>query len=278
MILVLYAYGGWNDAVFVAAEVQDQQRNIPRALAGGLLLIAVLYLLLNAAYLKGLGFVGLTASKIPAVDVSRQTTFLPVQVRAAGEILIGLLVMISSLGAIHGLLFTGSRLYAAVGNDHPLFAKLGQWHPKLGTPVWALTAQGLLGVALIVIVGTSHGQSTINSAVMAAGLPSVPWERFSGGFETLVAATAPIFWSFFLLTGLSLFIFRFRNPAAKRPFRVPLYPLVPFIFLLTSTWMLYRSLLYAETAVLLALVPLACGIPVYLTSRWIEGRQTRRPT
>jgi len=276
MIFVLYAYGGWNDAVFVAAEVRDQQRNIPRALAGGLLLIAALYLLINAAYLRGLGFTGLTASEVPAVDVIRQTAFLPARVRAAGEFLIGLLVMVSSLGAVHGLLFTGSRLYATVGSDHPLFAKLGRWHPTLGTPVWALTAQGLLGVVLIVVVGTARGQSAINSVVGAAGLAAVPWNDFDGGFETLVTATAPLFWSFFLLTGLSLFIFRFRRPSAARPFRVPLYPVVPLIFLLMSAWMLYRSILHAGTVVLLALVPLACGVPVYFTSRWIERRRAVR--
>jgi len=278
MIFVLYAYGGWNDAVFVAAEVQNQQRNIPRALAGGLLLITTLYLLINAAYLRGLGFTGLTASDVPAVDVIRQTAFLPDQVRAAGEILIGLLVMVSSLGAVHGLLFTGSRLYATVGGDHPLFARLGRWHPRLGTPVWALTAQGLLGVALIVIVGTERGQSTINSIVGTAGLKPVPWHEFQSGFEVLVAATAPVFWSFFLLTGLSLFIFRFRCPSAPRPFRVPLYPVVPLIFLLVSAWMLYRSITYAGTIVMLALIPLACGIPVYLASRRISHRRTTRST
>ena len=88
--------------------------------------------------------------------------------------------------------------------------------------------------------------------------------------------TAPLFWSFFLLTGLSLFIFRFRRPSAARPFRVPLYPVVPLIFLLMSAWMLYRSILHAGTVVLLALVPLACGVPVYFTSRWIERRRAVR--
>ena len=267
MILVLYAYGGWNDAVFVAAEVRDRQRNIPRALAGGLLLIAVLYLLINLAYLRGLGFAGLTSSQVPAVDVIRQAAALPESVRSAGQVLIGLLVMVSSLGAVHGLLFTGSRLYAAVGEDHRVFRILGHWHPKLGTPVWALLAQGLLGVALIVIVGTDAGRNSIDLILKSTGIPPVPWGKFRGGFETLVAATAPIFWTFFLLTGVSVFLFRVREPDTERPFRVPGYPAVPGLFLLMSAWMLYRSLLYAETVVLLALVPLACGVPLYFLSR-----------
>jgi basic amino acid/polyamine antiporter, APA family len=270
MILVLYAYGGWNDAVFVAAEVRDRQRNIPRALAGGLLLIAALYLLINLAYLRGLGFAGLTESSVPAVDVIRQSSTLPESVRSAGQVLIGLLVMVSSLGAVHGLLFTGSRLYAALGEDHRLFRILARWHPRLGTPIWALLAQGLLGVTLIVVVGTEAGRHTIDVILQTTGISAVPWDRFNGGFATLVAATAPIFWTFFLLTGVSLFLFRFRDPEAERPFRVPFYPVVPALFLLMSAWMLYRSVLYAESVVLLALVPLACGVPLYFLSRRLE--------
>lgn len=272
MILVLYAYGGWNDAVFVAAEVQDRQRNIPRALAGGLLLIAGLYLLINLAYLRGLGFSGLTSSSVPAVDVIRQSTALPASVRSIGRALIGLLVMVSSLGAVHGLLFTGSRLYAAVGEDHRLFRILGRWHPRLGTPVWALLAQGLLGVVLILVVGTEGGRYSIDRILQLTGISAVPWARFDGGFATLVAATAPVFWMFFLLTGISLFLFRVRDPHAERPFRVPGYPVVPGLFLLMSGWMLYRSVLYAESVVLLALVPLICGVPLYYLSQWLEQK------
>ena len=270
MILVLYAYGGWNDAVFVAAEVRDRQRNIPKALAGGLLLIAGLYVLINLAYLRGLGFTGLVDSQIPAVDVIGEASQLPESIRSAGQLLIGLLVMVSSLGAVHGLLFTGSRLYAAVGEDHRVFRVLGHWHPQLGTPVWALVAQGGLGVALIVTVGTDVGQSSIDVILRSIGIPAVPWDRFDGGFETLVAATAPIFWTFFLLTGISIFLFRRREPDADRPFRVPVYPFVPGLFLLMSGWMLYRSLIYAQTVVLLAVVPLACGVPLYFLSRRLE--------
>lgn len=270
MILVLYAYGGWNDAVFVAAEVRDRQRNIPRALAGGLLLIAGIYLLINLAYLRGLGFEGLTSSKVPAVDVIRQSPGLPASVRSIGQALIGLLVMVSSLGAVHGLLFTGSRLYAAVGEDHRLFRALGHWHPRLGTPVWALLAQGLLGVVLIVAVGTEGGRYSIDVMLKLFGISAVPWSRFDGGFATLVAATAPVFWMFFLLTGISLFLFRVRDPHADRPFRVPGYPFVPGLFLLMSGWMLYRSVLYAESVVLLAVVPLFCGVPLYFLSQRLE--------
>lgn len=271
MILVLYAYGGWNDAVFVAAEVRDRQRNIPRALAGGLLLIAALYLLINLAYLRGLGFDGLKRSSVPAIDVIRQSSSLPELVRSTARLLIGLLVMVSALGAIHGLLFTGSRLYAALGEDHRLFRILGRWHPRLGTPVWALVAQGLLGIALIVVVGTRLAQHVIDVILKSVGISPVPWGRFQGGFGTLVAATAPIFWMFFLLTGVSLFLFRVRDPHAERPFRVPLYPVVPAIFVMMSAWMLYRSVLWAETAALLALCPLACGVPLYFVSRRLKS-------
>ena len=136
--------------------------------------------------------------------------------------------------------------------------------------MWALLAQGLLGVVLIVVVGTEGGRYSIDRILKSTGIPAVPWARFDGGFATLVAATAPVFWMFFLLTGISLFLFRVRDPHAERPFRVPGYPVVPALFILMSAWMLYRSVLYAESVVLLALVPLACGVPLYFLSRRLE--------
>jgi amino acid transporter len=99
------------------------------------------------------------------------------------------------------------------------------------------------------------------------GLEPLPWEKFQGGFGTLVSGTAPVFWLFFLLTGLSLFVLRWRDSKVVRPFKVPLYPLTPLAFCATSVYMLYSSLTYARQLSLIGLVPLALGLPLYFISR-----------
>lgn len=260
MIMVLYAYGGWNDAAFVAAEVR-RRRDIVRALLLGIALITVVYLAVNVAYLQALGFDGVRASGTVAADVAG---------KALGErasLAVSVLVMVSALGAINGLIFTGSRVYATLGADHSLFALLGHWSPRFGSPVWALTAQAAITLLMIAAVGTPPGRDTIDAAMHYAMLDPMPWQRYYGGFDTLVAGTAPVFWGFFLLSGLSLFALRQRDPHVERPFRVPLYPLVPLIFCGTCFYMLYSAIDYAKYIALLGAVPLLLGLPLYALSR-----------
>jgi amino acid transporter len=260
MIMVLYAYGGWNDAAFVAAEVRDRERNIPRALLLGTAGITLIYLVVNAAYLAGLGLEGVRASSAPAADVAQ---------RAAGPWgakVISVLVMVSALGAINGLIFAGARVYAAIGADHRMFALLGAWNRRLDVPVWSLVAQAAVTLLLIAAVGTEPGRNAFDSALRAVGLQGLPWEKYFGGFETLVAGTAPVFWLFFLLTGLSVFVLRWKDARLPRPFSTPLYPLTPLVFCATCGYMLYSSLAYAKTLALLGAVPLLLGFPLYLLS------------
>lgn len=175
--------------------------------------------------------------------------------------------MVSALGAVQGLLFTGSRIYAGVGRDHALFARLAGWHPRLGTPVFALLAQSGVTLAWILAVGTARGRAGLDAAASALALPALPWERFGGGFDTLVAGTAPVFWLFFLGTGLALPVLRWREPDAPRPFRVPLFPLPPLLFCASCLYMLHASIAYAGALSAVGLVPLALGLPMYLASR-----------
>lgn len=265
MIFILYAFGGWSDAAFVAAEVRDARRNIPRALLCGIAGIAAIYLLVNLGYLRGLGFEGLRDSRTPAADV------LAAWLGTRGQQAMSLLVMVSSLGALNGLVFTGSRVHATLGTDHRLFGWLGRWHPTLGTPVIALVVQSLVTVTLITLVGIPEGRGGLNRALAAVGLNPIPWDQYGGGFETLVSATAPVYWLFFLLTGLALFVLRFRDPATERSFRVPFYPVTPAIFCLMCAWMLKASLAYAGKLSLIGFVPLALGAPAY----WWSERGSR---
>jgi basic amino acid/polyamine antiporter, APA family len=260
MVFVFYAYGGWNDAAFVAAEVRDRHRNLPWALfigTGGIMLI---YLLVNAAYLYGLGFAGVSSSWTPAADV------LELASKDWGSPVMCLLVMLSALGAINGLIFTGARIYVGLGTDHQLFALLGRWHARRNTPVWALLAQSSVALALVLLVGTEAGRDAIDATLTAVGLPALPWEKYFGGFDTLLAGTAPVFWMFFLATGISMFVLRARDRGIHRPFSAPFFPLEPIVFCLMCLYMLYSALVYAQGLALLGLVPLAVGLPLYAIS------------
>jgi len=262
MIFILYAYGGWNDAAFVAAEVRDHHRNIPRVLLLGTAGVMGIYLLVNLAYLVGLGFEGLRkAGQAPAADVLAR------MLGKGGANAMCILVMLSALGAVNGLILTGSRVFAALGADHRVFAMLGRWHPTRGTPVWSLVLQGLVAIVMILAVGTVAGRTAFDSALSSMGLGVVPWEDYYGGFETLVAGTAPVFWLFFLAVGLALFALREKDHGIGRPFTVPCYPLFPFVFCLTCVYMLHSSLTYAGWLSLFGLVPLALGVPLYFASR-----------
>jgi APA family basic amino acid/polyamine antiporter len=260
MIFVLYAYGGWNDAAFVAAEVRNR-RNIPRALLLGTALITVIYLAVNVAYLQALGFEKMRASGTVAADVG-QMAFGDNASRA-----ISVLVMVSALGAINGLIFTGSRVYSTLGAENSIFALLGRWSPRFGSPVWALLVQSVISVAMIAGVGTPFGRDAIDVGMERLGGEKMPWARYFGGFDTLLAGTAPVFWAFFLLSGLSLFALRQRDPDIERPFRVPLFPLLPLIFCGTCAYMLYSAIDYAKYVALIGAVPLAVGLPLYWISR-----------
>lgn len=265
MVFVLYAYGGWNDAAFVAAEVRDRHRNMPLALILGTTGITAVYLLVNAAYLWGLGFEGVRASAAPAADV------LQLALGDWGSKAISLLVMLSALGAINGLIFTGARIYVSMGVDHRLFSWLGRWNARRATPIWSLLAQSAIALLLIFVVGTQRGQAAVDGALGAVGMKPLPWEDFYGGFATLVAGSSPVFWVFFLLTGCSLFVLRVKDPQRARPFSTPLYPWVPIVFCLTCVYMLYSAIAYAGSLSLLGLVPLAIGLPLYAISRYLQG-------
>ena len=117
------------------------------------------------------------------------------------------------------------------------------------------------------MIGTPTGQQLVDRALTSIGAPPLPWDEYFGGFETLLAGSAPIFWSFFLLTGVAVFVFRVREPHIERPFRIPWYPLPPLVFCATSVYMADSSIVYARWLVLLGVVPLAIGAAMLLVVR-----------
>lgn len=262
LILVLYAFGGWSDASFVAAEVRNRERNLPWALIGGVGAITVIYLLVNLGYLMGLGFDGVKNASTPAAAVFEKA-FGP-----RGSQGMYLLVMVAALGGVNGLILTGSRVHASLGADHRVFAWLGRWHPRWNSPVASLATQALVTVALITIVGTPWGHGLLNALNAAVGNEPTDWQgKFGGGFEMLVAASSPVFWFFFFLTGTGMMLLRWKDPQTPRPFRVPLFPLLPLVFCSVCVYMFYSSVTFAGALALIPVVPLGLGIVVYFASQ-----------
>ncbi len=256
MVLVLYTYGGWNDAAFVAAEVNDKRRNIPRALILGIVALTIIYLLINSAYLLAMGFEGVRSSSAIAADVLQQP------LGDFGAKAMSLLVMISALGAVNGLTYTGSRIYSTVGQDFSFASWLARWHSS-GSPVVSLITQGIITLLLIAIVGSTTAREGLNTVLTTAGVSAISWEGH-GGFDTLLRCTAPVFWLFFLMTGISLFILRRKDRNVERPFSVPFYPLLPIVFCGTCLYMLYSAAMYAGQLIIVGIIPLIAGTLIYL--------------
>ncbi len=240
MIFVLLSYGGWNEAAYISAELHDVRRNMTRVLFWSIGIISGIYLLINWAYLQGLGLFGMRESEAVAADLMRQT------IGGRGAVFISLIVALSALGAINATIFTGARTNYALGQDFSMFAFLGRWHPRANTPAQALLVQGAISLALVVL-GTLTRK----------------------GFETMVDYTAPVFWFFFLLSGVSLLVLRRREPDVPRPFRVPLYPLTPLLFCFVCGYLLYSSLAYTGWGALVGVAVVAAGIPLLL---WMRRR------
>jgi amino acid transporter len=216
MVFVLFAYGGWNETAAVAAEVRHPQRNMLRGLLLGTALVIVTYLLFNYSLVRVLGLAELKkdTDAVAATLMSRV-------LGPWGARLIGISVCISCLGAINGMLFTGARLYYALGRQEPAFAWLGHWNQARGTPVRALVLQTLVALVLLLVFGWS-----------------------GDGFQQLVMFTTPVFWSFLLLVSLAVVILRWRDPEVARPFRLRLFPLEPLLFTATSAGMIYAGVAY----------------------------------
>jgi amino acid transporter len=270
LVFVLYAYGGWVHAAYVAAEVRDQRQNLPRALVLGIIGIMLIYLAVNASYLHALGFDAARRADTPAADV------LELALGPAGGRAISVLVMLSALGAINGMILTGTRIYAVWGADYPALIWLGAWNRRTGSPVAAIVLQAVIAMLLILLVGTDGGRRTFDSALNVVGASGLPWEEYRGGFNTLIAGSSPAFWLLCLMTGIGLFVLRVRQPDIERPFRVPWFPVPAILFCATCVFMLYSSAAYAGWLSLIGVVPLAVGVGLWFVLRPRDGGSAPR--
>ena len=246
MIFVLLTYGGWNEAAYLAGELVDARRNMLRVLVGGIVALTLLYLLVNIGYFSALGLDGMKQSKAVAADVVRAVA------GEKGAIVVAVIVCLAALTTMNAAIFTGARTSYALGRDFPAFRFLGIWRSGGSTPANALILQG--AVTLVLVAASSVTPD---------------------GFTAMVAYTAPVFWTFFLLSGLTLFAFRRRGDPGEG-FRVPLYPFVPLAFSAACLYMLYSSIDYVRNPdygpkfgalVLAGVAVMLAGIPLYFVSK-----------
>ena len=191
---------------YVAAEVKRPEKNIVRALVIGTIAVTALYVLVNGTFVYVLGYVKMAGSEAVAVE-----TVGAVFPEIAGRA-ISVLICISTLGAVNGLVFTGSRISYAMGSEHAVFRVLGRWNHRCGTPVWALLFQGCLSLAIVLLAGS---------------------------FIDTILYTAPVVWVFFLATSLSVFVLRHKEPQTLRPYKVTGYPVTTIIFCACCIFMFY---------------------------------------
>ncbi|MEI2579524.1 APC family permease [Scytonema sp. PRP1] len=233
MVFVLLSYGGWNEAAYISAELQNTRRNMVRSLLWSIGIITAIYLLINIAYIAGLGLSGMAQQEAVATSLMRRAFGEP------GAVFISLLVAVATLGGINATIFTGARSNYALGQDFALFSFMGDWRNRSSTPTKAMLVQSAITLFLV-LLGTLTRK----------------------GFETMVDYTAPVFWFFFLLSGVSLLMLRVREPHVFRPFRVPFYPLTPILFCLISGYLLYSSLAYTGVGALAGVAVVLAGVPL----------------
>ncbi len=245
MVFVLLTYGGWNEAAYISAEVTGGPRAIVRALVISISLVTVIYVIFVYAVLNGLGFEAMKKSDAVGADVM-QAAF-----GGIGAQLIGAIVGIATLTSINATMIVGARTNYALGRDWPVLGFMNRWHSETGVPVPAFMVQATVALALIAFGAIEKD-----------------------GFSAMVEFTAPVFWFFFMLTGIALIVLRQRAPHVARPFKVPLYPLLPIAFVLTCAYLLYSSISYAQSrnSVHIALYVMAAGVVAWILMRLVKAR------
>jgi amino acid transporter len=233
LVFVLLTFGGWNEAAYISAELKGGPRTMVWVILASMVTLTVIYLLVNTALLLGLGLSGLSQSKTAAGELLG-LAFGPWAQKA-----LGLFVAIAALTSINATMFVGARTNFAVGSDWKALRKLGQWQLDIGSPKQALLLQALISIGLIAL-GTQEAD----------------------GFSAMVEFTAPVFWGFLFLVGLALLRLRQTDPDTTRPFKVPLYPLLPLIFCAVCAWLTYSSVTYAisQKAIHVSMLLIASGV------------------
>jgi APA family basic amino acid/polyamine antiporter len=241
MISVFFSYTGWFTSTYVASEIRDPERNIPRSIILGTLAVMLIYLLINAAYLyalpvtqmKGVINIGEAASAVLFGEpVSRY---------------VSVAIIISVLGAINSVILTAPRIYFAMAQDGLFFESAAKVHPVFKTPANSILLQGIWSCVLVL----------------------------SGTFSGLLTYTTVAMLGFSIMTGLALLVLRRTRAGLSRPFRVPGYPWVPLVFVLSYILILLNIVVSRPRDALAGLAIVIFGVPAYAAWKRRVPRRSR---
>lgn len=234
MVGALWAYDGWSGVTRVAAEVKEPAKNLPRALAYGILTVIGVYLLVTLAYLLILGIEGMAGEGLAATDARLVASrAAEAMLGPAGKTFVAILILVSILGPLNGLTLSGPRVYYAMARDRLFPSFVARVHEVHRTPHLSITLQGVFAAVLALF--------------------------FS--FEVLSNFVVLAAWSQYALTGIGLIVLRRREPDVPRPYKVPLYPWLPGLFVLLSGGFVVYLVL--STTVSFAVAPTAGNALVF---------------
>jgi APA family basic amino acid/polyamine antiporter len=229
LVPAMFAYGGWQNLNYVAEEVREPQRNLPRAILIGVFCVIAVYVSANVAYVHVLGAPALAGTETPAADMASRL------VGETGARVISLLIVISTFGFMNLALLSAPRVYYAMAADGLFFRSLARLSPRFRAPTAAILLQG--GIAAIYALANTYDR-LLSYAVFAD-------------------------WIFFALAGASLIVFRRTLPEAPRPFAVPAYPWVPILFILAGAGIVINIFFTDTRNALIGTAIFALGVPVY---------------
>jgi APA family basic amino acid/polyamine antiporter len=230
MISVLFAYDGWHFVGFMAGEMRDPARNVPRSIFSGIVIMIALYAAVNLAYFFALGHAAIAASDRVASDA------MSAMIGPAGASLIALAILCSTFGANAANMLAGPRVLFAMARDGLVFGKFAEIHPRFASPanaIWLL-------------------------AIWASIL------TLTGGYEHLITMAMFANWILFTMVAYSVVVLRRRHPEWPRPYRVPLYPLPVVVFVLVAAAFVVNTLVGSTRSSLLGLGIQAVGVLFYL--------------
>lgn len=245
MLAALWAYQGWSNVPMVAGEIEKPERNVPRALIYGMLLVIVVYIVTNLGYFYALPF-----SEILTSNSTAYPDALPVAAKAAqafsshGAQIVSLAFMISAIGALNGITLMNARVPYAMARDQLFFHPLATLSPASRVPVNAIWFQGVWACVL----------------------------TLSGTFDQITTSVIFGVWLFTALVGTSLFVLRRKFPAAPRRYQALGYPVVPGLFVLVAIWLVVNSFSTTPLESVVGLALIAAGLPFYIYFRRGTGR------
>jgi len=243
LVPILFAYGGWQNANYVAEEIENPRRNLPLSIIGGTVAVVAIYVLVNVVYLRALGLDGLAATTTPAADAARR------MFGAFGDRFVTAAIAISTFGFLDLAILAPTRVYYAMAADGLFVPALAKLHPTFRTP----------GVAIAV--------QTVWSCLLT----------LTGSYDQLLNYVVFADWIFFGLTVFTVLVFRRTLPVEQRApgFRAPGYPLVPALFVLTASAIVLSVVWADPRSASRGSLLLAAGVPVFY---WFNRTAHRRQT